>query len=195
MPEILARQPNARCVIAGDPFPRPQDVAYRERLLALISDLGLEDSVIVAGHVEDVGAVYAAANVYSLDERLFEHLGRLAPSRQALPRGVFLAAALATAMLPLVVLAWGFWSRRTFVLDTQAPVVRILSAELRSGRTTVRFSLNELALVTVGFGDRVVETERSAGVHTIRRRVRAERVGLKAVDAAENIGRDRARTT
>ena len=85
--------------------------------------------------------------------------------------------------------------KRTFVLDTQAPVVRILSAELRSGRTTVRFSLNESALVTLGFGDRVVETERSAGVHTIRRRVRVERVRLKAVDVAQNIGRDRARTT
>ena len=49
--------------------------------------------------------------------------------------------------------------KRIFVLDTQAPVVRILWAQL-GAVTTVRCSLNESALVLVGFGDRVVETER-----------------------------------
>ena len=65
-----------------------------------------------------IGAVYAAVNVYSLDERLLEHLVRLGPSRGALPRGVFPVAVIVTALLPLAVLAWGFRSRRTFVLDT-----------------------------------------------------------------------------
>lgn len=77
MPEILRRDPAARCVIAGDPFPRPQDVAYRERLLALIADLGIEDAVIVAGHVEDVGDVYAAADVIVNPARFNEPFGRV----------------------------------------------------------------------------------------------------------------------
>ena len=78
MPEILApRARGARCVIAGDPFPRPQDVAYRERLLALIAELELEDSVVVAGHVEDVGDVYAAADVIVNPARFNEPFGRV----------------------------------------------------------------------------------------------------------------------
>ena len=65
-----------------------------------------------------IGAAYAAVNVYSLDERLLEHLARLAPTREPLPRGVVPAAVLATALLPLAVLVWGVRSRRTFLLDT-----------------------------------------------------------------------------
>jgi len=68
--------------------------------------------------VVGIGAVYAAANVYSLDEGFLEHLARLAPSREDLPRGARLAAALATALLPLAVLGWGLRSRRTVLLDT-----------------------------------------------------------------------------
>jgi MFS family permease len=68
--------------------------------------------------VVGIGAVYAAANVYSLDEGSLEHLARIAPSREDLPRGSRLAAAAATALLPLAVLAWGLRSRRTFLLDT-----------------------------------------------------------------------------
>jgi hypothetical protein len=78
-----------------------------------------------------IGAVYAAANVYSLDERLLEHLGRLAPSREPLPRGGFLAAALATALLPLVVLGWGLRSRRAFVLDTGIVLLALSLVTLR----------------------------------------------------------------
>jgi hypothetical protein len=78
-----------------------------------------------------IGAVYAAANVYSLDERLLEHLARLAPSREVLPRGGFLAGALATALLPLVVLAWGLRSRRTFVLDTGIVLLALSLVTLR----------------------------------------------------------------
>jgi hypothetical protein len=68
--------------------------------------------------VVGIGAVYAAANVYSLDEASLEHLARLAPGREDLPRSARLAAAAATALLPLAVLAWGLRSRRTFLLDT-----------------------------------------------------------------------------
>ncbi len=77
MPEILKRLPQAHCVIAGDPFPRPQDVAYRQRLIDLITELGLEDSVTVAGHVEDVGGVYAAADVIVNPARFNEPFGRV----------------------------------------------------------------------------------------------------------------------
>ena len=68
--------------------------------------------------VVGIGAVYAAANVYSLDEGSLEHLARIAPSREDLPRGARLAAAAATALLPLAVLAWGLRSRRILLLDT-----------------------------------------------------------------------------
>jgi MFS family permease len=68
--------------------------------------------------VVGLGAVYAAANVYSLDEGSLEHLARIAPSHEDLPRGARLAAGSATALLPLAVLAWGLRSRRIFLLDT-----------------------------------------------------------------------------
>ena len=85
--------------------------------------------------------------------------------------------------------------KRSFTLDTRAPRVRILAARLRRGITTVRFTLDERALVQVRFGDLVVETERAAGTYRIRRRVRVERVRVKAVDAAQNSGRAYSRTT
>jgi hypothetical protein len=75
--------------------------------------------------------VYAAANVYSLDERLFEHLARLASSGQALPRAELLAGALATALFPLVVLAWGLRSRRTSILDTGIVLLALSLVTLR----------------------------------------------------------------
>jgi hypothetical protein len=78
-----------------------------------------------------IGAVYAAANVYSLDEGLLEHLARLAPSRGEVSRGGRLAAALATALLPLVVLAWGLGSRRTFLLDTGIVLLALSLVTLR----------------------------------------------------------------
>ena len=68
--------------------------------------------------VVGIGAVYAAANVYSLDEGFLEHLARIAPGREDLPRGTRLAAAAATALLPLAVLGWGVRSRRNVLLDT-----------------------------------------------------------------------------
>jgi GT2 family glycosyltransferase/glycosyltransferase involved in cell wall biosynthesis len=77
MPEILERLPGARCVIAGDPFPRTQDVAYRQRLLDLIAELDLTDAVVMSGHVEDVSAVYAAADVIVNPARFNEPFGRV----------------------------------------------------------------------------------------------------------------------
>ena len=78
-----------------------------------------------------IGAVYAAANVYSLDEGILEHLARLAPSRADLPRGARLAAAGATALFPLVVLAWGLGSRRTLLIDTGIVLLALSLVTLR----------------------------------------------------------------
>ncbi len=77
MPSILARLPEARYVLAGDPFPRPQDLAYRDRLLALVEELGIGDAVIVAGHFEEVADVYAAADVIVNPARFNEPFGRV----------------------------------------------------------------------------------------------------------------------
>jgi hypothetical protein len=65
-----------------------------------------------------VAAVYAALNVYSLDEQLLEELRAIAPRRSAPPPGLLVLAGVATAVLPLVVLAWAWTSRRTLLLDT-----------------------------------------------------------------------------
>ena len=78
-----------------------------------------------------IGAVYAAANVYSLDEGILEHLARLAPSRDDLPRGARLAAVVATALLPPAVLAWGLGSRRTLLIDTGIVLLALSLVTLR----------------------------------------------------------------
>lgn len=70
--------------------------------------------LVVAGTV----AVYAAVNVYTLDKHLLENLARLSAERGAPSRGVLALSAVATAVVPLTVLAWGARTRRTFVLDT-----------------------------------------------------------------------------
>jgi flagellar hook assembly protein FlgD len=103
------------------------------------------------------------------------------------PDGVYKAVVRATSWL-------GTRSLRTSVtLDTRPPAVSILWARHRSGITAVRITLDEPALVRVRFGELVVETARAAGTFTIRRQVRVERVRVKAIDAAENVARTRAR--
>ena len=77
MPAILERFPDARYLIAGEAFARPQDQAYREWLVALIDRLGLGDSVILAGHVERVADVYAGADVVVNPARVAESFGRV----------------------------------------------------------------------------------------------------------------------
>jgi hypothetical protein len=70
--------------------------------------------LVVAG----VAAVYAAVNVYSLDEHLVENLGRFVGTRTMPPRGLLVLSALATAVLPLAALVWGLRSRRAYLIDT-----------------------------------------------------------------------------
>jgi glycosyltransferase involved in cell wall biosynthesis/GT2 family glycosyltransferase len=77
MPAILERVPETRFVLAGDPFPRPQDIAFRDRLIELIAELGLEESVIVTGHYEHVADVYATADAIVNPARFNEPFGRV----------------------------------------------------------------------------------------------------------------------
>jgi hypothetical protein len=83
--------------------------------------------LIVAG----IFAVYAAANVYSFDQHLLEDLGRYGAARGVRSPGLVVLSALATAVLPLAVLAWGARSRRTFVLDTGIVLLALSFVTLR----------------------------------------------------------------
>jgi len=76
-PAILASVPDARILVAGDPFPRPQDLAYRESLVELIEALGLVGSVLLVGHVEGVADLYAGADVIVNPARFNEPFGRV----------------------------------------------------------------------------------------------------------------------
>ena len=78
-----------------------------------------------------IGAVYAAANAYSLDERLFEHLARLAPSRRDVAAWRVPGGRPRHRPAPLAVLAWGLRSRRTFVLDTGIVLLALSLVTLR----------------------------------------------------------------
>jgi hypothetical protein len=111
---FLARLPQGRlvCLVAGAGLAalaarRLDDAgwapSYRRAALA----------VVVTGLV----AAYAAINVYSLDTHLLERLGH--PGTLAARSSRFFAlSAVGTAVFPLVVLAWGIGSRRTFLVDT-----------------------------------------------------------------------------
>ena len=77
MPEILARHPDARCLIVGEPFPRQQDIEYRNRLASQIANLGLGDAVVLAGRLEAIADAYAAADVIVNPVRVSESFGRV----------------------------------------------------------------------------------------------------------------------
>jgi glycosyltransferase involved in cell wall biosynthesis len=77
LPVIRDRVPDAHCVIVGDPHPRPQDLAYRERLHELARQLRVADAVTFAGHLEAVADVYAAAEIVVNPRRIGEAFGRV----------------------------------------------------------------------------------------------------------------------
>jgi glycosyltransferase involved in cell wall biosynthesis len=77
MQAVRAAFPQARLVIAGEPFPRPQDRAYRQYLVGLVSQLKLQDAVVLAGHVDNVADVYAAADLVVNPVRVNEAFGRV----------------------------------------------------------------------------------------------------------------------
>jgi hypothetical protein len=67
-----------------------------------------------------LAAVYAAVNLYSLDHRLIEALVDWRPRTALLPPALRTASALATAVFPAALLAWGILSRRRLLLDLGA---------------------------------------------------------------------------
>jgi len=59
---LLAKQfPDVRFMVIGTPFPGNED--HLVRLRALISELGIEERVVLTGDVEDIKAAYAALDV------------------------------------------------------------------------------------------------------------------------------------
>ena len=78
MPAVLEAFPDARLLIAGDPFPRPQDIAYRQYLVGLIAQLKLQRAVILAGYVDEIADVYAASDLVVNPARVNEAFGRVA---------------------------------------------------------------------------------------------------------------------
>jgi Glycosyl transferases group 1/Glycosyltransferase Family 4 len=77
LPGMLAERPEVRCLIVGDPHPRAQDLAFRDRLDALARELGVEHAVTIAGHQERVADVYAAADVVANPRLSGEAFGRV----------------------------------------------------------------------------------------------------------------------
>ena len=80
--------------------------------------------------VAGIAAVYAAANVYSLDRRLIESFGRTGASGEA-PAPALVVAAVATALVPLAVLAWGIGARRTLLVDAGIVLAALSLVTLR----------------------------------------------------------------
>lgn len=78
LPAIRAEVGDVRCVIVGDPHPRPRDLEFRDRLVALAERLGVADAVTLTGHREEVGDVLAAADVVVNPRRVGEAFGRVA---------------------------------------------------------------------------------------------------------------------
>jgi GT2 family glycosyltransferase/glycosyltransferase involved in cell wall biosynthesis len=78
MPIIRARHPGARLLVVGEAYPRPQDLAFRDRLNAQITALELPGAVIMAGRVEEIADVYVAADVIVNPVRASESFGRVA---------------------------------------------------------------------------------------------------------------------
>jgi hypothetical protein len=78
-----------------------------------------------------VAAMYVALNIYSLDQDLLHELRPLAPQRVVPSTVLFAGAAVATALLPLGVLAWGWRSRRPVLLDAGIVLVALSLVTLR----------------------------------------------------------------
>ncbi len=72
-----AERPELRAVIAGAPFERAADLAYAERLERMLGELELAGAVELAGQVEDVPGLLAAADVVVNPARFDEPFGRV----------------------------------------------------------------------------------------------------------------------
>jgi glycosyltransferase involved in cell wall biosynthesis len=77
LPALLGRFPDLRTLLVGAPHPGPADLSYMEGVMALARRLGVEDSLVWTGFVEDVADVYAAADAVVNPARR-EAFGRVA---------------------------------------------------------------------------------------------------------------------
>ena len=108
-------------------------------VLAGIASQRLDDGALAPSHrraamvvlLAAVAAVYVAVNIYSLDQDLLQRLRPLAPQRVVPSAVPFAGAAVATAVLPLGVLAWGWRSRRTVLLDAGIVLIALSLVTLR----------------------------------------------------------------
>jgi glycosyltransferase involved in cell wall biosynthesis len=78
LPAIRRDHPTTRCLIVGDPHPRPRDLAFRRRLGELARELGVEEAITFTGHQERVADVLAAADVIVNPRLRGEAFGRVA---------------------------------------------------------------------------------------------------------------------
>jgi glycosyltransferase involved in cell wall biosynthesis len=88
---LRGRFPRAALVLVGTPHPNPLDRAFCESVITLADDLGVADRVVMAGFVDRVADVYAAADVVVNPARFNEPFGRVAP--EALVAGCPVVAA------------------------------------------------------------------------------------------------------
>jgi D-inositol-3-phosphate glycosyltransferase len=65
-------------VIAGLPHARAVDIAYREQIDSLATQLGIEDAVSFVGQVREMADLYAASDVVVNPARFSEPFGRVA---------------------------------------------------------------------------------------------------------------------
>jgi glycosyltransferase involved in cell wall biosynthesis len=78
MKEIGERLPKARCVVVGEPHPRPLDLCYRDEVVGLGRELRLDEAVLFTGFTERIADVYAAADIVINPARFNEPFGRVA---------------------------------------------------------------------------------------------------------------------
>ena len=78
LPRLREELPGVRCVIAGVPHRRSDDLAYRQELETLARRLGVEDAVAFVGLVDPIADLYAAADIVLNPARFNEAFGRVA---------------------------------------------------------------------------------------------------------------------
>jgi hypothetical protein len=108
-------------------------------VLAGVAARHLDDGALAPSHrraamvvlLAALAAMYVALNVYSLDQDFLQRLRPMAPQRVIPPAVLFTGAAVATAVLPVAVLAWGWRSRRTVLLDAGIVLLALSLITLR----------------------------------------------------------------
>ncbi len=124
-------------LLARLPFGRVVWVIVGSALVGLATPR-LDDGALAPSHrraatvvlLVGIAAVYVALNVYSLDQGALESLRRFAPQRVP-STAAFAVAAVATAVLPVVILVWAWRSRRTVLFGAGIVLLALSLATLR----------------------------------------------------------------